>query len=346
MSGGARPMADVFAYRRSRRIAGFMRRCRVAASALLFPATLAAQAGDSVSLRFAWRDGLTADVEHEVLRVRTSHQGSDTTTMRTRSLMRVAAHPQGFVVRSDSLRVEGFDAAASVPTEFAQRMMSTLGSLTPSFVVSADGEFVQVTDLARLKAAMDSLFAPMVREMGESVPQVASFMGQLLSEQALTASAAQEWNALVGTWVGAEWELGAVYELETEEAVPIMPGLTVPMRLQFSAAGRVPCSEADQATSCVELQMISVPDSAGMKRLTQQLLERLAGVPDAEEVVAALENMEVEQELTVVAEPNTLVPHLVVREKRVRVTVAALAGEDGGTMRQVDRNVQRYRYRK
>jgi hypothetical protein len=67
---------------------------------------------------------------------------------------------------------------------------------------------------------------------------------------------------------------------------------------------------------------------------------------DGGEVLSALESMEVETELTVVTHPKTLLPYLVVQEKRVSVHVPSSAAEAGGTSGQYERRIARYHYDK
>lgn len=305
-----------------------------------------AQEADSVALRFGWRPGLTADVQHERTRIRTTPARSDTSGFRSMSIMRVAEHAEGLEVRSDSVVIHGMEETSTDEGEFAQRLLATIGALTPGYIINASGEFLRVTDLARLKAAADTLFQPLFASLDSVSPQARGLIEQALSEQNMTASMAQAWNSMVGTWIDAEWEVGAVYEVRTEEPIPLLPGLTVPMTLQFSAAGRVPCDDGAAGNSCVELQMLSTPDSAGMQEVLRQVFERFGNQPEMQSVLEAMSSMEVENEITVVTEPSTLVPHVVVLEKRVRVLVKPTDGDPGGETVQVDRDVSWYHYRK
>lgn len=304
----------------------------------------AQERADTVSLRFDWPVGLTARVEQQWLKEKSSPSRTDSILVVSSFRMRVDAHPRGRLISIDSMSIPQLSAGAD-SNEFVQQLVNQLGVLMPSYVVNNEGEFVEVADIARMKSAVDSLLAPMLRSMSELSPQAHAFIRSMISEQTLTASAAQEWNAMVGTWVGADWEVGAVYEVEAEEASPIMPGLVIPMHYQFSAVERIPCTEADTSLACTELRMVSTPDPEATKAAVQKLFGQL-GVSEGEEVLTAFESMEVENELTVIANPATLVPYLVVREKRVRVRTGGSSAESGEEGTQYERKISRFHYDK
>lgn len=317
-------------------------------SLLLFGSTTvqSQEVVDTVSLRFDWPVGLTAHVEQEWFREKSIGTGVDSVLVASKHRMQVLAHPNGRLIRTDSMVIPQLEAARNDSNAFIQRMFSQLGVLTPSYVVNTQGEFVELADVARMKAAVDSLFAPVLEQLGSLPPQAKALFESILSEQTLTASAAQEWNAMVGTWVGADWEVGAVYEYDADEPSPVLPGLVLPMHYQFSAVERVPCTEDAEALECAELRMTSTPDPAAMREAVKKILGQMGATQDGGEVLSALESMEVETELTVVTNPATLLPYLVVQEKRVSVQVPTSATEAGGTSGQYERRIARYHYDK
>ena len=71
---------------------------------------------------------------------------------------------------------------------------------------------------------------------------------------------AEQWNRLAGFWRGAELELGAVYQVESELPFPRVNGRVLPMLLEFGASAWVPCTPAPSKVECVELVVHAYPD--------------------------------------------------------------------------------------
>jgi hypothetical protein len=299
---------------------------------------------DSVSLRFAWPVGMTARVDQEWTRMQVGPQRNDSITMRSRYRLTVSAHPKGRLIQSDSFAITSLPAAANRrPGDVdPQQFLARLGSVQPSYVVSTDGQFVEIEGVERTKRVLDSLFAPMMREMADAPTELKALLQNVTSPQTLTATAAQEWNAVAGTWVGADWKVGEAYEASSEEPSPMMPGLKIPMRHEFSAAERVPCAEGESARRCIRLEMISEPDSAALRKVVTDFMAKLA--PKDANVLAAFQSMRVANELTVVADPRDLRPYSVALVKTVEVQGAGGPNEPAGRTRRVDIRRTRYTY--
>jgi hypothetical protein len=324
-----------------------LNRCFAAAFAVLAltqPA-LGQTKPDSASLRFAWPVGMTAHVDQEWTRMQLGPRRNDSVTVRSRYRMTVSAHPKGRLIQSDSFAITSLPPT---PTNRRagdldpQQFLARLGSVQPSYIVSADGEFVGIEGVERTKQVLDSLFAPMLREMADAPPQLKTLMQSVSSPQTLTAAAAQEWNALAGTWVGADWVVGETYETSSEEPSPMMPALKIPMRHEFSAAERVPCTDGESARRCVRLEMISEPDSAALRKVVTDFMATLA--PKDANVAAAFQSMRVANELTVVADPRDLRPYSMSLVKTVEVDGAVGPNEQAGRTRRVDIRTARYTY--
>lgn len=306
-------------------------------------ASLAAQeAADSVSLRFGWPAGMAARVEQEWSRVQHGPERRDSTSVRTAYRLRVAAHPEGRLLQVDSFEVLTGGAAAASSGDGAEAMIARLGSFLPSYIVSPDGEFVRIVDLARMQAAMDTLFAPLRAELDSAPPQLAALFANATSAEALTRSAAQEWNLVAGTWVGADWEIGAAYEFRNEEPIPLLPGRTVPMNYEFGAVERVPCTDDATEAGCVVLVMRSAPDSAALAAVMQDFFTAI--LPSERAEFEVLRNMRTVNELTVVSDPRTLQPYSVELVKLVEVGGGAAGSGAGSITRRLDRRTARYHY--
>jgi len=114
-------------------------------------------------------------------------------------------------------------------------------------------------------------------------------------EPAHDGNLAELWKRLAGFWRGAELELGAVYQLETE--LPFPGGRVVPMLVEFGASAWVPCTPELTTTGCIELVFRAYPD------------------PDVNPNVGA----QVEKTITLIARAEDLVPYsLTTREQTLR----------------------------
>lgn len=130
---------------------------------------------------------------------------------------------------------------------------------------------------------------------------------------------------------------------EGEEEVPILQGATIKFRYEFAAIRRMSCDSvaAPSALDCVELQMVSKPDSAAMRQFLERFMNTL--MSDAAKGVA-FSAFNVENVVTLVARPESLLPMLLIVTKEVTATMSA----DGKTeqLYQLDVKSQRYSYDK
>ena len=304
---------------------------------------LAAQKPDTVSLRFNWPVGMTAIVEQEFTRVQQSPEKTDSVTVTSSYRMRVLQHARGRLVVADSFRmgaIAGVPAGAAGAGD-AQRIFSLFGSLQPSFIVSAEGEFLELSQVEKLKAAVDTMMSVIAKDIASMPAEFRSLMDRATSAEVLTASAAEQWNAVAGTWVGADWELGESYLASMEEPVPMLPGFNMPMDYEFSASERLPCTAGAKSAACVKLELYSAPDTANLRKFVGEFMAKLG--PQGKEVASALQNMSVENEIVLVAEPRSLRPHTITRVKRV-IVHAADKGKPVVMNRRIDIRTARYRY--
>jgi hypothetical protein len=294
---------------------------------------------DTVRLRFAWPAGTIAAVETSRFRERIAER-TDTLSGGATYRMQVREHDDGLAIIYDSLSIT---AAPRLTGDFAalQAAAEQLVGLVANYVVSRDGEFLRIQDVATIKARIDSLFAPVFAGV-DSTGQAHAVFQSMLSEQALQALAAQEWNALVGMWGGAELELEAVYGFEEEEPIPLLPGETVRMVSELAIVGRLPCTEDALTPDCVEIQLVSYPDEEAMKAVLRRFMQRVAG--DTAAAAFVIEALEIENELMLITEPATLLPHHAVIAKSVRGV-----GREGGEtseFSQIDVRTYTFTYRR
>jgi hypothetical protein len=273
-----------------------------------------------VHLRFGWPVGTTAAIEAGRFRVRNSEGKADTTALTLTYRMSVHDHAAGRAIRYDEFEFDEFSDNESLRGAVNEQ----LASLMPSLLVDTSGAFVQVENVTALKALMDSLLFKQLPK-DSLPPQTRALLENMTSAEVLNALAAQEWNAMIGTWTGADLELGAVYESTEAAPIPIFPGRTLPMVSQFTAAERVECVEGSGKHDCVELRMVSTPDADSVAALMKQMMEAAVNMPET----PAFQNFNIETVITLVAEPATLLPHYYSMTKTVsaRFTVAGESGE-------------------
>jgi hypothetical protein len=213
-----------------------------------------------------------------------------------------------------------------------------LSAVEPSYVVDSTGNLVRVKGIAQLRTQVQSLMAPGGDSLETAPVEVQAMLETALSEPALTDRARQEWDLVVGMWAGSDLEPGALYQMESEEPIPLLAGTSVPMEFQFQVSEPRSCTEAMDSPSCVELEMVSTPDPEAVRRVVGDLLGKIAraGQPQVERLV-------LENRVTLLAEPATLLPYRLRVEKRV---TGSMRTGDGASqpMSSVDERVSVYTY--
>lgn len=316
----------------------------LAALAAAFAATVAADepaATEVVRLTFAWPPGTAAQVETTRQRTRLTGGKESTFGASARYRMHVQSHKDGLLVAYGDFETPAFTGNDAERKATVEAILQKVSAVAPSIVVSPEAELLRVENVKELREQMTSVFEPMIAEMKDAPPQLNSMMRNALSEQSLTVSAAQDWNALVGAWAGAEFEPGETYGLTTDEPLPMIPGTTVPMNYEFSLVESVPCAAAADSPECVVLEMNSSPEPEAMKQILDDFMKKMTRGTGA--APGVFERLDVASKIVVVMEPATMLPHRLAIEKRVEGTVGA-PGEESQQVTQVDEQVTTYTY--
>ena len=197
--------------------------------------------GAPVAFTFAWPAGLTATIDAERTKTTITPDGRKTQSGGLRYRMRVSAHKQGRLISYDSFEPIGVSMSSAEQSAVDQM----LNSLMPSLVIDEKGAFVRVGDLAPIRATLKKLVDEMKKQApnGTIPPNVQSMLDSLASDKVLTQAAAAEWYAMVGAYVGYSGTVGTLKEFTTEEPLPVMPGVMVPMRTTFGAEAARAVSE-------------------------------------------------------------------------------------------------------
>jgi hypothetical protein len=294
-------------------------------------------AADTIRLRFNWPVGKTATVETTRFRERIT-ETTDTFAGGARYRMQVRQHADGLLIVHDSFNMAGPTALAGQLA--LQVAAERIADLVPSYVVTREGEFLRIDSVEALRARMSSLFSSMLQP-GDSTGQASGVLASLTSESVLNSIAAQEWNALVGMWIEADLALGEKYELEEEAPIPFIPGAMVTMQSEFSIVRRVPCRESGSTPDCVEIRLMSRPDGEEVQMLIRRFMDRIAAMPGATSF--GFESLDLENELVLIIEPATLLPHRARLSKRVKGVVVAQGKKSD--VSQLDVRTYAYSYR-
>ena len=113
-----------------------------------------------------------------------------------------------------------------------------------SIVVRPTGQFVAVEDITALKAVVDALFASVNSEVAQA-RGLKELLAAVTSEQFLASLSAQDWSALVATWVDLPLE-PTKRSVETEEFSPAFPGIAMPLKTTIGMVSRSPGSSRSQ----------------------------------------------------------------------------------------------------
>ena len=311
---------------------------RLALLLTLAPLALDAQAPDVAKLTFDWPEKMIAHVEAQKYRERNTGTRADTSNVEISYRMTAQRTGNEYVIAFDDFQTpEG--APLSARHELAS-LTDRLGALIPAYRVTAAGEFTRLESTATLRAFIDSLVKT-VEARASITPEMKQMLQAAGSDAVLTSVVAQEWNALVGTWAGAELEVGEAYGSEGEEPVPILQGATIKFRYEFGVVRRLSCDSiaAPNARDCVELQMVSKPDSAALRQFLDRFVSRM--MPDVAKELTFAE-FDIENVISLVARPETLVPMSLVVSKEVTAKIKADASTE--EIYQFDVKAFRYTY--
>jgi hypothetical protein len=277
---------------------------------------------DTVHLRFGWPVGLNARVSAHKFKARSSNGKADTTNVRMSYELSVEPHASGRLVRFHHFAVPGVPVMDLEDEELQERVAAVM----PSLIVDTTGEFVSVLNVSAMQRELDAMLGPASKN-----PLVERFR----SPEVLTAIAANEWNALVGTWVGGDLDLGITYSAEFEQPFPLFPDATIQMVQEFTVVDRVPCRSNESERRCVELESIVRPDPAAFSALIARMMGEV--LPDS--ISLSGSEMQLETVIRLVAEPGTLVPYVLEVSK---VITMSMPGE--GAMHQEEIKTTRYEY--
>ena len=264
-----------------------------------------------LALRFAWPRSLEARVTYRRVAAR---PGAPDRIFTARYTERVTRAGEELRIASLGTRWDG-----EVPYPPGEVRAAMRASEAVVQRIGADGAFIGLLNEDALRPVLERVYGDAGLSDEESEEAIAQV------EAAMVDEARDGWNLAVGFWIGAELDFGKAWENEVDAPVWLLPSLPVKSRVRMEARRRVPCTGSERKARCVELVLHSEPDRAALPALTRAIVARLAGeaktLPPGE-----IREVGLASDLTLVTEPDTLLPYRVVWRRSVRAT---LVDDDG-----------------
>ena len=286
----------------------------------------------TAELKFAWPERIEATVETE----RSKEQREGTTVkkksfVRTRHRMQVQPHTRGRLIRSTGHELLE-PAVATVP---GQDIGQVLSSLSPSIVVDNEGTFDSVEDVETLKKVLESLVAPTRQRVAGT--EFEKMINALTSEEFLASNAMQDWDALVGNWVGAVLS-EEIVRFEGETPIPIFPDMQVVLKGTMQMISKGNCRRAGKDLACATFELRSSIDPKSFEALLERIIKTAKGPQGIK-----YERFDVQTLVRVTLEADTMLPHNFTMAKTVQM-VATVPGEGRMEAFSTDARTAKYSY--
>jgi hypothetical protein len=260
----------------------------------------AARSAYAEALSFRWPTPASATVLHEGLysgqAVKTTYR---ITAEKAGNLLRVRVSDFQFIeVGGQPLR-SNEDRAALLP-------MAALGSVLPSFEVSADGEFQNVVNADRILTALAAFY----QGNPAAEQQFAALQASPRIAEVFAARAADAWNTWVGMWIGREIG-GEPAPMDVEVSLGATT-LTLPLLIRN-------LGPADNCPGCIRLQ---AEGEMGGPELRESYVAASRGGQSrdpgrASALLDSIENVRRTMSIEVVTHPDTLLPVVVSSDSKL-----------------------------
>lgn len=270
-----------------------------------------------VTLRFAWPERVSAQVSALDLTESSNADGSAPRRGESYQELRMESAPddeQGHAVR---FVVVGRTRSRS------QGFAPELGGVRPVVVLGADGAVRRVVGADLMRDRMLELV-----HAGEIDPETRMHVEPNLTNEAQLATAQSHWDWVTHVWNGRQMRCGEpVRERARIPAIGLSAGaLDAEVTLVYEDQGECPGAAGH---TCVALRAVQEADPS---QVAAALRARLAGSP------GQLRSGAITRTVTVIAEPETLLPHRVVFEEQQRLDWI----DPRGAYSRIVRDVQAY----
>lgn len=298
---------------------------------LLFGLSIPALAEEAVTLRFDWPTHKQGVLTLELAQSRT--RGGETARIEVRAEQRFQAEPhaKGLLIRAQVTDIAVAGAVGG--SEPLQEAIWRIASEWPAFIVESTGDLYDLADLDAERQAIRERFGAIEAKLPEERrAQVSRIARRAADADAVWSRAAEAWNRDVGQWIGARFKKGGAYRLKALKPVAALNDSLLPALYVYDYGGHVPCREGG-ASLCAELHMTATLDE-------ERLAPALAEIRELEPGFAALKSVSLFQSVTVITEPDTLIPHRV----RQTLSTTVILSEDGEDSVQTDHEVRTLTY--
>lgn len=280
--------------------------------------TAFAQTPPDIPLTYAWPTPLTAQVTYTKSKAHSAGGKTSNGALTTLYTLQMAApNAQGErVVSYSNFRVDPLTAPKGI-TPQAIKQVELLGQMgMPPVVINAQGGFVRLQDLESFRTQFRGMLSDLLGVSAQD-PRVQRAVDQGASPQVLMASAANEWNQLVGGWAGGTLKLGQWYEMHNDGMLPVLPGKPVRMTTLFRIARELDCQRGGVTRKCVELERVTRPNPQDVGAAIEAFGQQLSGNQPSRERIEAIK---VDHSMRLITEPQGLIPHQLLVTKDIGVT--------------------------
>lgn len=227
-----------------------------------------------------------------------------------------------------------------------QQVMQQALNGIPDYVVDTNGNFVGIENIDNYRERLERILLKALPEDAGAIRQkLKPLLQSLVSETALTQAIHDGWNDQVANWTGGSYALRERYVFAGQYRSAVLGEAAFPMTLAQRLLGRVPCNGRDKAMHCVMLEQVSrVTDPAfgkAMHAFVNKTIKDVAG-DKAGEMNSTIERAEFVKTVTLVVDPETLLPYVSNTNKITTVVVSNRGRTE--TTQEMEESSTRYTY--
>lgn len=289
---------------------------------------------DTVQLKYGWTPGIHAKSEFVFLRTKSANGETSTREMKGSQEFKTSEHADGLQVNFISSQLE-VSASEEAEQTGIEQLVEKLSNITPSYVINQEGALLDVLGVEEIQKVMkQELEKTLADSSPEVVQQFEAVIGRATSREGLMTMISQVWNRDVAQWIGAEFEINETYETQFVTPIPFLGNAQIDTIGQYQYLGKVNCNEDDQNQKCAKLEYRSMLNEESLLKAISSLFEKMGGaVPEGF-------TFEIDYQLIIITEYDTLLPHSMVETKEIKVP----GPPNEPPQVQIDRKEYRYTY--
>lgn len=258
-------------------------------------------AAQAVEMRFGWQPGDEARVA--ITRERAVND-QPVAAISFAYTMSVSDRGDHLLVESSDYDLGDAEAFADASDAQLDHLAAMAGSLQPGIVVTRQGDFVDVADLAGFRQRIRRVVAE--RYPANAHPRLQPLMDMLTSEAFVRDAAGTEWRYIVETVAGAQFDTGRVYRFSERQPASFLPGAPETLiETEMMLRRTFRCERAGRPRTCAEFEMRWRADPEDVERLIARFDEQAQAGLD----VPDFEHLAMENSLVLITEPDGLYPH-------------------------------------